>query len=71
MQLYTEKIIVNVSQLLRLIKEIRAQVLVNDYVDIKRETKSKVDEVKRENEHAMVRLADQYREALRLEEQAL
>lgn len=45
--------------------------LVNDYVDIKRETKSKVDEVKRENEHAMVRLGDQYREALRLEEQAL
>ena len=67
MQMATEKVIVNVGQLLALIKDIRSQVLMHDYTDIKRETKANNEEVKRGNQIVMTRIWDKKREIERIE----
>ncbi len=67
MQMATEKVIVNVGQLLALIKDIRSQVLMHDYTEIKRETKANNEEVKRGNQIVMTRIWEKMREIERIE----
>ena len=71
MQIQTEKAIINVSRMLKLIREVRGQVLLHDCDDIKKETKERTDNVKRENEAVIDRLKTRHREAERIIEEAL
>lgn len=71
MQLYTEKVLVNISQLLKLIKEVRAEVLLYDFNDVKKDRKATIDSVKRENEATMISLGEKFREVEKLEQLAI
>lgn len=71
MQIQTEKAIINVSRMLKLIREVRGQVLLHDCDDIKKETKERTDNVKRENEAVIDRLKTRHTEAERIIEEAL
>lgn len=71
MQLLTERIILSVSKMLELVKEVRAQALIHDYESAKKETKLRNDEIKKENQVQSVRLMEKLNEAERLEQQAL
>lgn len=57
--------------MLRLIREVRGQVLLHDCDDIKKETKERTDKVKRENEAVIDTLKTRHTEAQRIEEEAL
>jgi Surfeit locus protein 5 subunit 22 of Mediator complex len=70
MQLSTEKVIVNVQQVLRLITEIRGIALVHDQAGIQDESKHRFDATKDNNRHEIIQLTQRYSELENLEEQA-
>ena len=69
LQVSNEKVIVNVQQILGLIKEVRALTLMHDDVQLRQESKVRSDEVRRVNKHEMNSLAERISEAETLREE--